>query len=82
MADEALDQIRLMGGAMPTHVILQAGVGSMASAVLAYLVEAFRERPEARPKAIICEPRDAACMHASAMRGDGTAAEVPADDTR
>jgi len=80
MADEALDQIRSMGGAMPTHVILQAGVGSMASAVLAYLVEAFRERPEARPKAIICEPRDAACMHASAMRGDGTAAEVPADD--
>lgn len=52
----------------------------MASAVLAYLVEAYKAEPSARPKAIICEPRDAACMYASAMRGDGTAAEVSADE--
>ena len=80
MADEAIEQIAAKKLPMPTHVVLQAGVGSMASAVLAYLVEAFKQRSEARPKAIICEPRDAACMHASAMRGDGTAAEVAADD--
>lgn len=80
MVDEALEQIAANSCAMPTHVVLQAGVGSMASAVLAYLVEAFKGRSEARPKAIICEPRDAACMFASAKRGDGTAAEVSTDE--
>ena len=90
MADEALSQIRNLGAAMddvggpgavmPTHVFLQAGVGSMASAVLAYLVEAFQANPSARPKCVICEPRDAACMHASAMQADGAAVEVAADE--
>lgn len=79
MADEALEQIKAMGGGLPTHVILQAGVGSMASAVLAYLVEAYKANPSKRPKAVICEPRDAACIFASAMRADGQAAEVTGD---
>lgn len=80
MAHESLEQLKAKNLPGPTHVVLQAGVGSMASAVLAYLVEAYKSNPAERPKAIICEPRDAACMHASAMRGDGTAAEVSADE--
>ena len=80
MAHESLEQLKAKKLPPPTHVILQAGVGSMASAVLAYLVEAYKANPSQRPKAVICEPRDAACMHASAMRGDGTAAEVSADE--
>ena len=46
MADEAIEQITAKKLPMPTHVVLQAGVGSMASAVLAYLVEAFKQRAE------------------------------------
>jgi diaminopropionate ammonia-lyase len=78
MADEAMEQLKRTGSPPPTHIVLQAGVGSMASAVLAYLVEAFAGTAD-RPKAIICEPRDAACMYASAMKGDGTPVEVLGD---
>lgn len=80
MVHEALQQLRDAQLAGPTHVILQAGVGSMASAVLAYLVEAYKGRESERPVAVVCEPRDAACFHASAVRADGVAAEVSTDD--
>ena len=42
MIHEALQQMKEAKLELPTHVILQAGVGSMASAVLAYLVEAYK----------------------------------------
>jgi diaminopropionate ammonia-lyase len=67
MCVEAVDQ---MAGKQtrPTHVFVQAGVGSLAGAVVGYLVNKFREQP---PKFIIMEPNNSACILASAVAGDG-----------
>ena len=65
LAAEAADQL---GGVRPTHVLLQAGVGSMAGAVAGYLLDRYRDRP---PHIIIVEPDVAACVYASAQAGDG-----------
>ena len=50
----------------PTHVILQAGVGSMAGAVAAFLSGFYREAP---PKILIVEPHAANCVFQSAKAG-------------
>ncbi|KAK3264323.1 hypothetical protein CYMTET_26929, partial [Cymbomonas tetramitiformis] len=76
MVDEALEQ---MEGAHPTHVLLQVGVGSMAGAVLGYLVERFKGLPGQRPIAVTLEPENAACAFASARRRDGKMATVEGD---
>jgi len=79
MADEALEQIKALDGpaSAPTHVLLQVGVGSMAGAVLGYLVEAAGDGP--RAKALTLEPENAACAFKSAERGDGEMAIVDGD---
>lgn len=77
MADEALEQLQALDGARPSHVILQVGVGSMAGAVLGYLVEQAAGGP--RPVALTLEPRNAACAFESARRGDGEMATVDGD---
>jgi diaminopropionate ammonia-lyase len=80
MVDEALEQMAAMdSGAAPSHVILQVGVGSMAGAVLGYLVERSRADGRSRPVSCTIEPRNAACAFASAERGDGTMATVEGD---
>lgn len=65
MAAEACVQLN---GEEPTHVFVQAGVGSMAAAVIAYLASVYGHRP---PKFIIVEPNAADCMYRSAVIGDG-----------
>lgn len=70
MASEALDQLGLMGVKRPTHVFLQAGVGSMAGAVLGYYANVFKT---ACPVTIIVEPRAADCIYKSASSEDGQA---------
>ena len=50
----------------PTHVILQAGVGSMAGAVAAFLSGVYRKAP---PKILIVEPHAANCVFQSAKAG-------------
>jgi len=55
-------------GIRPTHVFLQAGVGSFAAAAVGYLVNTFKDNP---PRFIIMEPTRAACMLASAQSRDG-----------
>ena len=62
---EALEQ---MGGRIPTHVFLQAGVGSMAGGIEAYLLNRF---DSCRPAIAITEPTEAACIYQSALAGDG-----------
>ncbi len=74
---------------MPTHVVLQVGVGSMAAAVLSYLVEEAAERAAARggqgrgaaarPIVLTLEPETAACAFESAKRADGEMAIVEGD---
>lgn len=65
---EALEQIKAEGKDMPTHVFLQAGVGSFAAAVQAYLTSVFGET---RPITAIIEPNEAACIYKSAENKDG-----------
>lgn len=64
MADEALGQ--LPGGALPTHVFLQGGVGGLAAAVCAHFWERLGER---RPRIVVVEPDKAACLYESARAG-------------
>merc|ERR1719399_2127232 len=63
----------------PTHVVLQAGVGSMAGAVLGYLVERSRASGAPPPVTLVLEPKNAACYHKSAMLRDGEPATVDGD---
>lgn len=76
MVAEALDQLALKGIEKPTHVFLQAGVGSMAGAVLGYLVNRFQGD---HPTTIIVEPHAAACIYKSAEIGDGKPHSVGGD---
>ena len=65
MAQEAAEQL---GGAAPTHILLQTGVGAMAGAVAGY----FRARyGDACPTIILVEPYGAACIYESMEAGDG-----------
>lgn len=68
MADEALDQLSLEGVQKPTHVFLQAGVGSLAGGVLGYYVNKFNG---SHPTTIIMEPENVACIYKSALEDDG-----------
>ncbi|MGG3887228.1 diaminopropionate ammonia-lyase [Brevibacillus panacihumi] len=76
MAAEALQQIaEQFPGETPTHLFLQAGVGSMAAAVLGYVVA---RNPSQYPFAIIVEPHAADCFYRSAA-GDGRALPAMGD---
>lgn len=68
MAAETLDQMEGSGMKLPTHMFLQAGVGSMAAAVLGYYAHAFNQ---ACPCTFILEPDQADCMYQSALADDG-----------
>ena len=62
MVREALDAM----GEPPTHVFVQAGVGGVAAAVAAHLVDVSGD---ARPAVVVVEPSRAACLLASARAG-------------
>ncbi|MDR4888347.1 diaminopropionate ammonia-lyase [Fredinandcohnia sp. QZ13] len=66
--DEAIEQITEIVNNRPTHVFLQAGVGSFAGSVLGYLVEQFGDE---RPITVIVEPDKADCLYQSMKVGDG-----------
>lgn len=66
MAAEALEQMKTAEDVSPTHVFLQAGVGSMAGGVLAYLEQKLTKNP---PYAVVVEPDTVACVLESAKAG-------------
>lgn len=68
MVMEAHNQLLQDGVKQPTHVFLQAGVGSMAGAIQAFLVNTFPVDP---PKVIIVEPNAADCLYQSTLANDG-----------
>ena len=70
MAMEAYQQLLEAQCQRPTHVFLQAGVGSFAGAVQAFLANAYHEAP---PKVIIVEPNAADCIFKSFEADDGKA---------
>jgi diaminopropionate ammonia-lyase len=75
MCTEAADQMAAIGQ-RPTHVFVQAGVGSLAAAVVGYLSHRYAKAP---PRFIVIEPNNAACFLASAAAGDGRARNVSGD---
>ena len=64
MASEAAEQL----GQRPTHVFVQAGVGSLAGAVVGYFTNLYPENP---PKFVVVEARAADCLYRSAVAADG-----------
>ncbi len=74
MGAEMLDQLRLDGIAKPTHLFLQAGVGSFAGSILGYFANRFDGDP---PVTTIVEPVNVACVLESALYGDGKTHAVP-----
>ncbi len=73
MGHEAILQLN---GVVPTHLFLQAGVGSMAAAMTAVFANHYGDRC---PKIFILEPHQAACYYESGLRNDGTACSVDGD---
>jgi len=63
MALEAWEQL----SQKPTHIFLQAGVGSMAAAVAAF----FAQLPGEKPAIVIVEPNSADCFYRTARANDG-----------
>ncbi|MDR1894374.1 MAG: diaminopropionate ammonia-lyase [Spirochaetales bacterium] len=66
LAGETWAQLEEAGVPRPSHVFLQAGVGSLAAAVLACLLNRWPENP---PAVIIVEPQEAACVFESVLAG-------------
>ena len=68
MGSEALDQLNAYGVERPDVVILQAGVGCMAGAICAYIVNKY---PVNTPKIVIAEAAIADCLYQGAIANDG-----------
>ena len=69
MASEAAEQLRQAGVNRPTHVFVQAGVGSLAGAVVGYFTNLFPNDP---PKFVVMEAQAADCLYQGALAGDGS----------
>lgn len=85
LALEAHEQMREMGTAgslgLPSHIFLQAGVGSFAAAVLGYFMHACagtcgRAAHEPSLTAVSVEPHKADCVFQSLRAGDGRTCAV------
>jgi len=63
-----LEIVRQLGTTLPTHLFLQAGVGSMAGALAAFFASYYGERC---PHIIVVEPVTADCFFATARANDG-----------
>jgi len=68
MAKEANDQLHDAGCSSPTHIFIQAGVGSLAGAVQGYFANMYPENP---PTVVVVEPNMADCLFRSAQAKDG-----------
>ncbi|CAG36117.1 diaminopropionate ammonia-lyase [Desulfotalea psychrophila] len=76
LALEALEQMQAQGIERPTHVLLQAGVGCFAGAMIGFFMSAFGKDC---PKFIIVEPDAANCFYVSACANDGKPHTVEGD---
>ncbi|MCI8303265.1 MAG: diaminopropionate ammonia-lyase [Lawsonibacter sp.] len=76
MASEAAEQMRQMELGRPTHVFVQAGVGSLAGAVVGYFSNLFPTDP---PKFVVMEAGAADCLYQGAKAGDGKPRIVAGD---
>lgn len=76
MVDEALQQLQDAGEGLPTHVFIQAGVGSLAAMVQAVLRARLGDEA---PKVIVVEADRAACFYKSALAGNEAPLAVTGD---
>jgi diaminopropionate ammonia-lyase len=76
MAMEATEQLEEYCCGRPTHVFVQAGVGSLAGAVQGYFANRYPNNP---PTVIVVEAQAAACLYKSAVAGDGSIQIVDGD---
>ncbi len=68
MMAEIQEQFSGQGIIKPTHVLVQAGVGALAAAVIGYYHSLFGQDA---PKCIVVEPENAACLLHTAKINDG-----------
>lgn len=76
MAMEANAQMEESGVIRPTHVFVQAGVGSLAGAVQGYFVNRYPKNP---PTVVVVEAEAAACLYKGAVVGDGSEQIIDGD---
>ncbi|MBE6044896.1 MAG: diaminopropionate ammonia-lyase [Clostridium thermopalmarium] len=76
MAYEALEQLQEYGVERPTHIFIQAGVGSLAGAVQGFFASVFEDNV---PITLIAEADEAACFYKSVVAGDGNPRVVGGD---
>lgn len=67
IAAESLEQLNQQGIKQPTHIFLQAGVGSFAGAIEGYFASLFGKE---KPKTVIVESDLADCLYKSAIAND------------
>lgn len=75
LATEADQQLEA-DGSRPTHIFIQAGVGSLAGAVVGYFANRFPENP---PVMVVAEAGEADCLYQSAVKADGSRINVTGD---
>ncbi|HAE44296.1 MAG TPA: diaminopropionate ammonia-lyase [Lachnospiraceae bacterium] len=76
LASEAAEQLRENEANRPTHVFVQAGVGSLAGAIVGYFTNLYPQNP---PKFIVMEAGAADCLYRGALAGDGKPRIVSGD---
>ena len=76
MALEALEQLKKAGVDRPTHIFIQAGVGSLAAAVQGFFASVFKDNV---PVTVVVEPDLANCYYESAVQNDGKPVNVGGD---
>ncbi len=76
MLSEAQEQLAGQGLSQPTHIFVQAGVGSLAAATIGFYHNLFGSK---RPLSVVVEPTRADCLYQSALAGDGKMRTVTGD---
>ena len=76
MVLEADGQLEEYGCGCPTHIFIQAGVGSLAGAVAGYFANRYPKNP---PAVVVIEANAAACLYKGALAGDGNCRIVDGD---
>lgn len=65
-----------LGSETPTHVFLQAGVGSMAGAMTAFFADLYGDQ---KPVIVVVEPHKANCVYRTALANDGNLHACPGE---
>lgn len=76
MSMEAAEQLKAAGCEAPTHIFVQAGVGSLAGSVQGFFANLF---PNSCPTTVIVEASAADCLYRSATQKDGEIRIVEGD---